>query len=104
MAGAAVSVLLVIWLVIAFACASIARSKGLSAGGYFFLGLFLGVIGLIIVACVPANYGPRYAYPPMIQPPGWYPDPWQQAPARWWDGYQWGVSSVVAHTESRYQA
>lgn len=22
-------------------------------------------------------------------PPGWYPDPWQLAPLRWWDGYQW---------------
>jgi len=23
------------------------------------------------------------------QPPGWYPDPWGQAPQRFWDGYQW---------------
>jgi uncharacterized protein len=21
--------------------------------------------------------------------PGWYPDPWQAAPARWWDGVTW---------------
>jgi CAAX protease family protein len=21
--------------------------------------------------------------------PGWYPDPWQAAPARWWDGMTW---------------
>jgi hypothetical protein len=27
-------------------------------------------------------------------PPGWYPDPWQAAPARWWDGEQW-----TAHVE-----
>ena len=23
------------------------------------------------------------------QAPGWYPDPWGQAPFRWWDGSQW---------------
>lgn len=23
------------------------------------------------------------------QPAGWYPDPWQQSPFRWWDGYAW---------------
>ncbi|HWS45786.1 MAG TPA: CPBP family glutamic-type intramembrane protease [Acidimicrobiia bacterium] len=22
-------------------------------------------------------------------PPGWYPDPWRVAPARWWDGVGW---------------
>jgi hypothetical protein len=22
-------------------------------------------------------------------PPGWYPDPWQVAPTRWWDGLSW---------------
>jgi membrane protease YdiL (CAAX protease family) len=22
-------------------------------------------------------------------PPGWYPDPWQVAPRRWWDGLTW---------------
>ncbi len=26
--------------------------------------------------------------PPSV-PPGWYPDPWQLHPARWWDGTQW---------------
>ncbi len=25
-------------------------------------------------------------------PPGWYPDPWNQAPTRWWDGTQWSGS------------
>ena len=30
-------------------------------------------------------------------PPGWYPDPWQAAPSRWWDGEQW--TSHVAQTD-----
>lgn len=25
----------------------------------------------------------------MPPPPGWYPDPWRQAPWRWWDGGAW---------------
>jgi hypothetical protein len=24
-----------------------------------------------------------------LTPAGWYPDPWRQAPLRWWDGSQW---------------
>jgi len=27
--------------------------------------------------------------PPPPPPPGWYPDPWQAAPLRWWDGASW---------------
>ena len=26
---------------------------------------------------------------PPAPAPGWYPDPWQAAPARWWDGMTW---------------
>jgi membrane protease YdiL (CAAX protease family) len=26
---------------------------------------------------------------PSAPPPGWYPDPWQLAPTRWWDGITW---------------
>ena len=33
-----------------------------------------------------------------MQPPGWYGDPWGQAPLRWWDGTQWtGAVSAAAH-------
>ena len=29
--------------------------------------------------------------------PGWYPDPWQAAPARWWDGLAWtGFTQAAA--------
>lgn len=34
-------------------CPIIARYKNRSAAGWFFGGLFLGLIGLIIVACLP---------------------------------------------------
>ncbi len=32
---------------------------------------------------------PRHAPVPQLPPPGWFPDPLQQAPYRWWDGQQW---------------
>jgi hypothetical protein len=28
--------------------------------------------------------------------PGWYPDPWQLAPLRWWDGYSWHPATAFA--------
>lgn len=76
------NVLLVIWL----ACAGVAGLIGISRTGhfwtYFFLGLLLGFIGIILAAI---------AKPPVPSPspPGWYADPWQQAPLRWYDGQQW---------------
>jgi hypothetical protein len=46
-------------------------------------------------------------------PPGWYPDPWQAAASRWWDGEQWtahvapgegaaGAAAPVAATPIRH--
>ena len=44
---------LVIAIIIGIICASIASSKKRSGVGWFFGGLFLGLIGLIIIACLP---------------------------------------------------
>lgn len=81
--------LVIIALVSALVCgigsAAIAQGKGLPAGGYLLLGVFLGLIGVIIAAVAqPAVV----SYPP--QPPGWYADPWGAAALRWWDGTGWG--------------
>lgn len=43
---------LFIQLVFALICVAIANSKGRSALGWFFGGFFLGIIGLVIVACL----------------------------------------------------
>ncbi|NUO55966.1 MAG: DUF2510 domain-containing protein [Hamadaea sp.] len=32
---------------------------------------------------------PPPALVPQQRPPGWYPDPWRQVRARWWDGRRW---------------
>lgn len=47
-------VIIIIWLLFAFACSSIAKSKGREPGLYFILGLFLGLIGLLITLVVPS--------------------------------------------------
>lgn len=33
-------------------------------------------------------------------PPGWYPDPWNQAPLRWWDGTVWTPNASWAGAAS----
>ena len=45
-------VVFVIWLVCGVISAAIASSKGRSAVGWFFGGVFLGLIGIIIIACL----------------------------------------------------
>ncbi len=44
---------LVIWLAFGVACAMIAHSRGRSAVGWFFVGLFASCIGLILVLALP---------------------------------------------------
>lgn len=45
-----------IWLLFAIATASIAETKGYSVGGWFVLGLVLGVFALIIIAFMPPRW------------------------------------------------
>ena len=44
---------IIVTLISVVACPVIAKEKNRSAVGWFFGGLFLGVIGIIIVACLP---------------------------------------------------
>jgi hypothetical protein len=54
---AVVIILLAIWLGLAFWAGSIASGKGRSFGGFFVLGLVLGIFGVIIAACVGSDRG-----------------------------------------------
>jgi hypothetical protein len=45
----------ILWVLCGIGAAFIAKSKGRDPGGYFILGFFLGIIGLIIAAVVPAE-------------------------------------------------
>ncbi|MFN8025948.1 MAG: CPBP family glutamic-type intramembrane protease [Acidimicrobiia bacterium] len=38
---------------------------------------------------------------PRLPAPGWYPDPWAQSPARWWDGTNWTGFVVTPPTPIR---
>lgn len=79
-----------LWLLCGIASGMIATHKGLSFIGFFFIGLLLGVIGLIIAAVVrgPASAPARAAHVP-VAAAGWYPDPQNPAAMRYHDGYQW---------------
>ena len=33
------------------------------------------------------------------EPPGWYPDPWERADERWWNGYEWSDRTRDTATE-----
>lgn len=46
--------IIAIWLVCAVVTAIIASSKGRSGGGWFFIGLILGIFGIILIACMPS--------------------------------------------------
>jgi len=53
--------------------------------GFFFLGMVLGLIGILITAAIKPSRPSTYA--------GWYDDPWREAALRWFDGWAW-----TAHT------
>ena len=61
---------LTVAVVCAFACVSLARSKNRNAVGFFFLGLILGVIGLIIALFVPVRETMHPAHPAGTHGPG----------------------------------
>jgi len=45
---------IVVWIICAIVCAVIAPSKNRSAGGWFFIGLLIGVFGIVLVVVLPA--------------------------------------------------
>jgi hypothetical protein len=70
---------------------AINQAKNRSGGEGFALGFLLGLIGIIIVLCLPKLSSaemPR-AWPSALPPPGWYQDPADPTQHRWWDGQRW---------------
>jgi len=53
---------IVVWVICAVVCAIIASSKGRSGVGWFFIGLLLGIFGLILIACLPSNKPMQVSY------------------------------------------
>ncbi|MCK5942438.1 MAG: DUF4339 domain-containing protein [Planctomycetes bacterium] len=51
--GGVVAIQLGSWLIFGIICAMIAANRGRSAVGWFFIGVFLSCIGLILVLCLP---------------------------------------------------
>ena len=78
------------------ACASIARSKGRSVGGWAVAGVLFSLLALLFIAVLPPVAGAPAATnadpvgpAPTLPPEGWYPDPTITNEQRWWDGQRW---------------
>lgn len=52
--------------------------------------VFMLLLGFGDATYLGPSVPPEGGYAPVgATPAGWYPDPWQQAPYRWWDGRGW---------------
>jgi len=97
--GLGVGVAILIWVIcigaavgLAFIPANIARKKGYSYGGFWALGFFFFIVGLIVALCLTDKNVPQYGQPyqqpygqpyqPPYQPPYQQPygQPYQQQP------------------------
>ena len=74
--------ILIVWGVCALIGAAIGSSKGQGGLG-FFLGLVLGIIGVIIIAVI------KPPAPEPQQAGGWWPDPYGKHQHRYYDGRAW---------------
>jgi hypothetical protein len=74
--------LIVFWLFCAAISAAIGHAKNRNIGESFLWGALLGVIGVIVVLCLPTNLAGAAK-------PGWYPDPSGNGGQRYWNGQQW---------------
>jgi Protein of unknown function (DUF2510) len=72
---------------------AINQAKNRSGREGFLLGALLGVIGVIIVLCLPKLPSPELphlgGWPAGLPPPGWYQNPADPDQHRWWDGVRW---------------
>lgn len=75
---------IVIWLFCGAVAAAISHVHNRGAAQGFLWGALLGVIGLIVVLCLPAKTNPA-----LPAPPGWYADPAGTGGHRYWDGRTW---------------
>lgn len=55
---------LALCVIFGFLCSKIARSKNRDKVGWFFIGFFLGVIGLLVILCIPKDNETKADEPP----------------------------------------
>jgi Protein of unknown function (DUF2510) len=82
------------WLFCAAIAAATTHTKNRNVGEGFLWGALLGVVGVIIVLCLPPPKS-KTPLPPDTPPPpgaakrGWYPDPTGTGKHRYWNGKKW---------------
>jgi hypothetical protein len=88
--------IVLVWLACAALGYVVGNSKGRATEGLL-LGLILGLIGVVIIACLKPRNAPGQALghagwaPPGAAPvrQDWKPDPFGRHDYRWWDGTSW---------------
>jgi Protein of unknown function (DUF2510) len=86
MTGGTLVVLILLWSICGCTTYAVADRKGIAHSGRFGL-CFFGPAGIALALLM--NSERPVPAPPASQLSGWYPDPWQQPPLRWYDGAQW---------------
>jgi hypothetical protein len=76
---------IVFWLFCAAASARIAHLKNIPISVGLLLGALLGLLGLVIMVCLPSNRKTVPGGPP----PGWYPNPAGTGTSRYGNGQAW---------------
>lgn len=67
--------------------AAAAAMLSLTIGVAFLGAALIGVETLFLLRWWTSPFQAPTACPPVL--PGWYLDPWSQAPSRWWNGFNW---------------
>lgn len=85
--------MVLIWVVCIFGCYAIGKDKGMPVGGLL-LGVFLGLIGLLIIAVIPSQTRAQQPYPPPYgqHPPQPYPPQYGQYPPQMYPPQQPAMS------------
>jgi hypothetical protein len=82
-----------------FVAALIANNKGHSFIGYFFIGMFLGPIGILLAALTPGPGKLGQLTPASGE--GWWPDPTGRFEYRYFNGRHWTL--YVGRNGVRYE-
>jgi hypothetical protein len=88
MGGIDIGAVLANWLLFGLVAGAIGQLKGNATAGVI-LGLFLGPVGILIIAVIESSKTKLDMIEARPATAGWYPDPLGRTNSRWFDGIRW---------------